>query len=107
MVAVQSSREHPLSHRSAPRTAAGTPPGESWPRLLGQLVHALLRRGFDHVPVAVINRLIAGCSLFALVSPLLLWVSWSRTGFFIITGSFLLAVGIIGLLVWLYPEDPF
>ncbi len=107
MVTFQSPREHPLSHRPAPRTAAGTLAGESWPRLLAQLAHALLRRGFDLVPIAVINRIIAGCSLFALVSPLLLWVSWSRTGFFIIMGSFLLAVGIIGLLVWLYPEDPF
>ena len=106
MVGCRAFPEHSLSLRSAPRSA-DTLPGESWPRLLGQLAHAVLRKGFDQVPISVINRLIAACSLFALVSPLLLWVSWSQTGFFIIVGSFLLAVGIIGLLIWLYPEDPF
>ena len=75
--------------------------------LLGQLAHALLRAGFDRLPLPLVNRVIAGCALVALISPLLLWVSWSKTGFFIIIGTAATAVGIIYLLIWLYPEDPF
>jgi hypothetical protein len=76
-------------------------------RLLGQLVEALLRAGFDRLPISLVNRIIAGCALVALVAPLLLWVSWSQAGFFIIIGTAATAVGIIYVLVWLYPEDPF
>ncbi len=98
--------------RSSPQAPAGPPavrpaPGDSLPVLLGQLVHALLTAGFARVPMVVINRVIAVCALLALVAPLLLWVSWSKTGFFIIIGMAVTAVGIIYLLVWLYPEDPF
>ena len=75
--------------------------------LLAQLLHALLRAGFDRVPITLVNRIIAGCALVALVSPLLLWISWSKAGFFIIIGTAATAVGIIYLLIWLYPEDPF
>lgn len=90
-----------------PGAAGGSPREESLPRLLGQLAHALLRAGFDRLPIALVNRIIAGCALVALISPLLLWVSWSRTGFLIIIGTAALAVGIIYLLIWLYPDDPF
>jgi hypothetical protein len=90
-----------------PRVEQNSPAGESLLRLLAELMHALLRSGFDHIPIAAINRIIAGCALIALVAPLLLWVSWSKTGFFIIIGMAAIAVGIIYLLVWLYPEDPF
>lgn len=89
------------------RDTGAPPSGEPLPRLFAQLVHALLRTGFDHIPISVVNRIIASCALIALVAPLLLWVSWSKTGFFIIIGMAALAVGIIYLLVWLYPEDPF
>jgi hypothetical protein len=82
-------------------------PQESRWLLLRQLVHAGLRAGFDRLPIVVVNRIIAGCALAALVAPLLLWISWSKTGFFIIVGGAMTAVAIIYLLVWLYPEDPF
>jgi hypothetical protein len=55
----------------------------------------------------LVNRIIACCALIALVAPLLLWISWSKTGFFIILATAAVAVGIIQLLVWLYPDDPF
>ena len=75
--------------------------------LLGQLAHAALAAGLRRVPIAVINRTIAGCALIALIAPLLLWISWSKTGFFVIIATAAAAVGIIRLLVWLYPDDPF
>jgi len=82
-------------------------PADSWRALLGQLVHALLRAGFDRLPIKLVDRTIATCALVALICPLLLWISWSKAGFLIITGTAAAAVGIIYLLVWLYPEDPF
>jgi hypothetical protein len=80
---------------------------ESLGALLAQLAHALLARGCARLPLVLVNRIIASCALIALVSPLLLWISWSRTGFFIILATAAVAVGIIHLLVWLYPDDPF
>lgn len=80
---------------------------ESLGALLAQLVHALLARGCARLPLVLVNRIIACCGLIALISPLLLWISWSKTGFFIIIATAGIAVGIIQLLVWLYPDDPF
>lgn len=75
--------------------------------LLVALVQACCKALFDLVPVAIIDRIITCCALFALVTPLLLWVSWSKTGFFIIIGTASACVGVIWILVWLYPEDPY
>jgi len=83
------------------------PVAESLHGLLAQLIHASLRTAFRHVSIDTINRIIAGCALIAMVTPLLLWVSWSKTGFFIIIGTAATCVGIIWVLIWLYPEDPF
>jgi hypothetical protein len=83
------------------------PVAESLPGLLAQLLHASLRTAFRRVSIDTINRIIAGCALIAMVTPLLLWVSWSKTGFFIIIGTAATCVGIIWVLIWLYPEDPF
>ena len=80
---------------------------EPLPTLLLQLVQASLRTLFNHVPVRIIDRVITCCALVALVTPLLLWVSWSKTGFLIILGTAAACVGLIWLLVWLYPEDPY
>lgn len=80
---------------------------ESLGALLAQLAHALLARACARLPLVLVNRIIACCALVALVSPLLLWISWSKTGFFIIIATAAVAVGIIHLLVWLYPDDPF
>ncbi len=82
------------------------PVAESLPGLFAQLLHASLRTAFRRVSIHTINRIIAGCALIAMVTPLLLWVSWSKTGFFIIIGTAATCVGIIWVLIWLYPEDP-
>jgi len=95
----------PGSTREA--AAAASPAQESLALLCRQLVHAGLRAVLDRVPVKVIDRVIAGCALVALVAPLLLWISWSKTGFFIIIATAAAAVGIIWVLIWVYPEDPF
>ena len=83
------------------------PVAESLPALLTQLLHASLRTAFQRVSIDTINRIIGGCALIAMVTPLLLWVSWSKTGFFIIIGTAATCVGIIWVLIWLYPQDPF
>lgn len=107
MVQTYSPEEAPVSEQPSRANALDGGSTESLPALLAQLVHALLRTGFDLVPISIINRIIAGCALVALVAPLLLWISWSKAGFFIIIGTAATAVGIIYLLIWLYPEDPF
>jgi hypothetical protein len=107
MVMSYLSEEALVSERPARAGALECARTETLPVLLSQLVHALLRTGFDLVPITAINRIIAGCALVALVAPLLLWISWSKAGFFIIIGTAATAVGIIYLLIWLYPDDPF
>ena len=87
--------------------AIAPPPAEPLRYLLIQLVQACLKAAFDRVPVGVIDRVITCCALVALVTPLLLWISWSKTGFFIIIGTTAACVGVIWLLIWLYPEDMF
>ena len=86
---------------------AEKPTVESLRTLFAQLVHASLKAAFDRVPITVIDRVITGCALFALITPLLLWVSWSKTGFLIILATAATCVGIIWLLIWLYPGDSF
>ena len=86
---------------------AEKPTAEPLHTLFAQLVHACLKAAFDRVPIAVVDRVITGCALFALVTPLLLWVSWSKSGFLIILATAAACVGIIWLLIWLYPEDDF
>ena len=84
-----------------------SPEAEPLHALLAQLVHATLRAAFLRMSIDTVNRIIAGCALIAMVTPLLLWVSWSKTGFFIIIGTAATCVSIIWLLIWLYPDDPF
>ena len=94
-------------HVSKSPHQANRPVAEPLQTLLVQLVQAMLRAAFRHVPISVMNRVIAGCALIAMASPLLLWISWSKTGFFIIIGTAMTCVAIIWLLIWLYPEDPY
>ena len=86
---------------------AEKPTAEPLRTLFAQLVHASLKAAFDRVPITLIDRVITGCALFALVTPLLLWVSWSRAGFLIILATAAACLGIIWLLIWLYPGDGF
>ena len=90
-----------------PDPQSDKPRNESLRTLLAQLVHASLLSAFNHVPIGIIDRIITMCALFALVVPLLLWVSWSKTGFLILIAAAAAAVGIIYILIWLYPEDPY
>jgi hypothetical protein len=67
------------------------------------LIAAPLRR----LPPRASEYVITGCALWALVVPLLLWISWSRTGFVILMLSAAAAVALIYLLILLHPDDPF
>ena len=74
---------------------------------LADVIKALLAAPVRRIPQRVSERLIAALALIALVCPLLLWVSWSRTGFLILVGTALVSIGIIYLLIWVHPDDPF
>jgi hypothetical protein len=76
----------------------GSPDTGSLRVLLIQLIQASCKAAFDRVPVAIIDRIITCCALFALVTPLLLWVSWTKTGLFIVIGAASTCVGLIWLL---------
>jgi hypothetical protein len=99
--------QHTAGSGRGPRRARAQAHGDALGPLLAQLAHAVLARACARLPLVLVNRIIACCALIALIAPLLLWISWSKTGFFIILATAAVAVGIIQLLVWLYPDDPF
>lgn len=83
-------------------------PEPALPTLLWWLLHALMRRGVGKIPARVRRRIIIPCCGFiGLVTPLLLWISWSKAGLFIILSVGGAAMTIIFILVWFGPEDYF
>lgn len=76
-------------------------------RSLRDLIVAAIAAPFRRLSPRTSEYVITACVLWALVSPLLLWISWSRTGFVLIIGSAALAVALIYLLILLHPGDPF
>ena len=82
-------------------------PRETLGGAVADLLKALLAAPVRRIPPRASERLIALCALVALICPLLLWISWSKTGFVVIIGTATVAVGIIYLLIWVHPDDPF
>ena len=76
-------------------------------RALLDLLYALIAAPFRLLSTRATEYVITGCALWALVCPLLLWISWSQTGFLILLGSAAAAIAIIYLLICLHPDDPF
>ena len=91
----------------APRHGLPGDDAESLGNAVIDVIKACIAAPVRHIPSHVANRMIAGCTLVALICPLLLWISWSKLGFFIVIGTSLVAIAIIYLLIWVYPEDPF
>ena len=90
-----------------PDSTAAAVVSESIPRLVAMLVHATLARGVRALPEKVLSHSIALCASVALLAPLLLWVSWSKTVFYTVLGTSVTAFLLLLLLVWLHPDDPF
>jgi hypothetical protein len=53
------------------------------------------------------GALITVCGLFALVTPLLLWLAWSKTMFWLIMAIGCAALLIIYALIWSSPDERF
>lgn len=76
-------------------------------RALRDLLLAVIAAPFRLLSTRASEYVITGCALWALVCPLLLWISWSKTGFLILVCSAAAAIAIIYLLICLHPDDPF
>ena len=80
-------------------------PEEGLPRLLAMLVHALLGRMRDRAPESVSRVGITVCGLVLMVTPLALWVAWSKTVLLTVLVICLVAVALLLVFVWLAPGD--
>ena len=82
-----------------------SPISESTPKLVAMLAHAILRLGFNRIPLSTRQSMVSLFGMIALMTPLALWVSWSRTMLLVFTGIGVLAVAALLVIVWLSPED--
>ena len=82
-----------------------SPVTDSTPRLLAMLAHALLQLGFNRIPLATRQRMISFFGMVALITPLILWVSWTKTMLLVFSGIGVLCVAALLIIVWLSPED--
>lgn len=81
------------------------PVTDSTPRLLAMLAHALLRLGFNRIPLATRQSMISFFGMVALLTPLILWVSWTKTMLLVFSAIGVLSVVALLIIVWLSPED--
>ena len=88
-----------------PTPPAPTRPDQAEPlwRLVLWLPLAVLRRGHDRLPVSWIRLVMSVCGMVAMVTPLLLWVSWTKAMFWGVLGAGGGAIAVFMLLVWLAP----
>ena len=77
------------------------------PKAFGVLGVAVLLAPLRRLSPRASEYVITGCALWALVVPLVLWISWSRTGFLILVASAGIAIALIYLLIQIHPDDPF
>lgn len=75
--------------------------------LLGLLCHALFHWLQQRTPPRLVRVGISICGLYALVTPLLLWISWNAVVLIAVLSLFLFSIAAILVLVWLNPEDHF
>ncbi len=89
----------------AKATKPKSPFSESTPRLLAMLGHAILAMGFNRIPLAKRQFMISFFGMVALVTPLILWISWTKVMLLVFSGIGMLSVGALLVIVWLSPED--
>lgn len=74
------------------------------PRVLAALPGAALRAIVGRMPVGLWRFLIGLCTVVLLLAPLLLWVSWTRSGYLWVLASAAVAMVIAYVLVRHAPE---
>ncbi len=87
------------------RTATKSPIDGSTPKLMAMLAHALLYLGFNRIPLGMRQTLVSVFGMIALITPLILWVSWSEFMLLFFTGVGIFCVAALLIIVWLSPED--
>ena len=78
--------------------------GSSLPAVLAALPGAALRAIVARMPVGLWRFLVGFCTVVLLLAPLLLWVSWTRSGFIAVIVCAAVALVIAYLLVRHAPE---
>ena len=73
-------------------------------RVLASLPGAALRALVARMPVGLWRFLVGLCTVVLLLAPLLLWVSWTRSGYLTVLASAAVALVIAYLLVRHAPE---
>ena len=80
---------------------------ESLPALLRLLGEALFHRLQRRTSPRLVRFGVSVCGLYALATPLLLWISWNLAVLVTVLGLFLFSIAAILVLVWLSPDDYF
>ena len=91
-----------MGTRSTRRAGAGL--DTTLPGVLAALPGASLRALVARMPVGLWRFLVGLCAVVLLLAPLLLWVSWTRSGFIAVFVSAAVALVIAYLLVRHAPE---
>jgi hypothetical protein len=71
--------------------------------ILSDVAHHGMRQGITLVRGALITV----CGLFALFTPLLLWLAWSKQTFWLVLALGCIALLIIYALIWSSPDERF
>ena len=71
------------------------------------LLKELLRLCVARLPAAVRNTCIPICTMIVLVTPLALWVAWSKLIFYIVLSTCAVALAVLLLLIWFSPDEYF
>ncbi len=78
---------------------------DSTPALLVLLLKALARRWGQRLPPRVLHRCMSACGLVALLTPLGLWVAWSKLTLGVVLLAGFSALVVFLALLWMLPGD--
>ena len=86
------------------RSAGASNDTSTLPGVLRALPGAVLRALVARIPAGLWRFLVGFCTVLLLLAPLLLWVSWTRSGFIAVIVSAAVALVIAYLLIRHAPE---
>lgn len=72
---------------------------------ISELIIELARLQLGKISRALRQRCISICGVIALISPLMLWMSWSPTVFWTVLTVWITALAIIFALIWSSPDE--
>jgi uncharacterized membrane protein len=73
--------------------------------LLVWLAQALTARARARMSMRIVQGGITACGVVLMITPLVLWVAWSKLVLFLALAAVALAILVTLILVWLSPED--